>query len=181
MNQDGMKLWWEIWMRSGALLRKPPLLVFDQFRTHLTEETKKLAAHSKIQLAVILGGLTSQLQLLDVSINKPFKNLMQKEWTKWMQDAESNLTPTGKVRMPTLGEVCSWVIKAWNGVKPEVIIKSFKCGISNAMDGTEDDAIFELSDSSGDDDEKLAGIAEELTLVDISDESDEEFNDFYDE
>ena len=90
-----------------------------------------------------------------------------------------------KVRKPTLGEVCSWVIKAWNGVKPEMIIKSFKkCGISNAMDGTEDDAIFELSDSSSssdDDDEELAGIAKELTLVDISDKSDEEFNDFYDE
>ena len=49
------------------------------------------------------------------------------------------------------------------------------------MDGTEDDAIFELSDSSDDDDEELAGIAEELTLVDISDKSDEKFNDFYDE
>ena len=51
------------------------------------------------------------------------------------------------------------------------------------MDGTEDDAIFELSDSSSfdDDDDELAGIAEELTLIDISDESDEEFNDFYDE
>ena len=49
------------------------------------------------------------------------------------------------------------------------------------MDGTENDAIFELSDSCDDDDEELAGIAEELTLVDISDESDEEFNDFYDE
>ena len=99
-----------------------------------------------------------------------------------MQDAESNLTPTGKVRKPTLGEDCSWLIKAWNGVKPEVIIKFFKkCGISDAMDGTEDDAIFERSDSSSDDDEELAGIAKELTLVDISDESDEKFNDFYDE
>ena len=49
------------------------------------------------------------------------------------------------------------------------------------MDGTEDNAIFELSDSANDDDEELVGIAEELTLVDISDESDEEFNDFYDE
>ena len=51
------------------------------------------------------------------------------------------------------------------------------------MDGTEDDAIFELSDyfDDDDDDDELAGIAEELALVDISDESDEEFNDFYDE
>ena len=83
-----------------------------------------------------------------------------------MQDANSNLTPTGKVRKPTLGEVCSWVIKAWNGVKPEVIIKS---------------AIFEQSDSSDDNDEELANIAEGLTPVDISDESDEKFNGFYDE
>ena len=184
MNQDGMKLWWKkIWMRrSGALLRKPALLVFDQFRTHLTEETKKLAADSKTQVVVIPGGFISQLPPLDVSINKPFKNSMREEWTKWMQDAKSNLTPTGKVRKPILGEVCSWVIKAWNGVKPEVIIKFFKkCGISNAMDGTEDDAIFDLSDSSDDGDEELAGTAEELTLVDISKESDEEFNDFYDE
>ena len=49
------------------------------------------------------------------------------------------------------------------------------------MDGTENDAIYELSDSSDDDDEELAGIAEELTLVDTSDESDEKFNNFYDE
>ena len=50
------------------------------------------------------------------------------------------------------------------------------------MDGTEDDAIFELSDSSDDDDDdKLAGIAEKLTLVNISNKSDEKFNDFYDE
>ena len=40
---------------------------------------------------------------------------------------------------------------------------------------------IELSDSSDGDDEELASIAEELTLVDISDEGDEEFNDFYDE
>ena len=52
---------------------------------------------------------------------------------------------------------------------------------SNAMDGTEDNAIFEQSDSSDDNDEELANIAEGLTPVDISDESDEEFNGFYDE
>ena len=49
------------------------------------------------------------------------------------------------------------------------------------MEGTEDNAIFEQSDSSDDDDEELAGIVEGLTLVDISDDSDEEFNDFFDE
>ncbi len=41
--------------------------------------------------------------------------------------------------------------------------------------------MFGQSDSSNDDDEELAGIAEGLTPVDISDESDDEFYEFYDE
>ncbi|KFM80754.1 hypothetical protein X975_07639, partial [Stegodyphus mimosarum] len=36
-------------------------------------------------------------------------------------------------------------------VKAEVTVKSFKmCGISNALDGTEDDALFEEGDTSDD-------------------------------
>ena len=40
-----------------------------------------------------------------------------------------------------------WVKQAWDLVTPEIIAKSFKkCGISNAMDGTEDD-LFNVDDS----------------------------------
>lgn len=52
---------------------------------------------------------------------------------------------------------------------------------TNAMDSTEDSAMFEQSDSSDDNDEEPADIAEGLTAIDISDESDEKLNGFYNE
>jgi len=54
--------------------------VCDQFKAHVTESTKRLATKLKTHLAVIPGGLTSQLQPLDISVNKPFKGFMHEEW-----------------------------------------------------------------------------------------------------
>jgi len=51
----------------------------DQFKAHVTESTKRLAAKLKTHLAVIPDGLTSQLQPLDVSVNKPFKGFMHEK------------------------------------------------------------------------------------------------------
>lgn len=97
MDQDGMKIWFEkVWSRRpGGLLCKPALLVLDQFRAHITKNTKKIAAEQKTKLAVIPGGLTSQLQPLGVSINKPFKAAMRDEWNQWMKSSGDNLTPAG--------------------------------------------------------------------------------------
>ena len=44
---------------------------------------KRLATKLKMHLAVIPGGLTSQLQPLDVSVKKPFKGFMHEEREKW--------------------------------------------------------------------------------------------------
>ena len=81
------------WRRNETVVResvvqasrwslKPPLLVCDHFKAHVTESTKRLATKLKTHLAVIPGGLTSQLQPLDVSVNKPFKGFMQEKWAK---------------------------------------------------------------------------------------------------
>lgn len=172
MNEDIMAIWFaKVWSRRpGGLLKKPALLVFDQFRAHLTEKTKRVASDLRTHLAVIPGGLTGQLQPLDVSINKPFKVLMREEWSRWMQKAGDNLTPAGRVKKPTITEVCNWVLNSWYGVKQEVIVKSFKkCGISNEMDGTEDDLTYIDSDSE---DSSDAQEAEEI----LSGTSDEEEN-----
>ena len=81
MDENCIRLWIDkVWSkRPGGLLKKYSLLVLDQFRAHITETTKKNFKEVKTQIAVIPGGLTSQLQPLDVSINKPFKVLMRKE------------------------------------------------------------------------------------------------------
>jgi len=76
-----MKLLLEkVWFKyPGDLLKKPSLLVCDQFKAHVRESTKSFVAKLKMHLAVIPGGLTSQLQPLDVSVNKPFKGFMHEK------------------------------------------------------------------------------------------------------
>lgn len=83
MDENGTKKWLEeIWNgRPGAALKKKTsLLVWDMFRAHTSDDKKKLAKSSQVTLAVIPGGLTSVLQLLDVCLNKPFKDRVQKMW-----------------------------------------------------------------------------------------------------
>jgi hypothetical protein len=56
----------------------------------------------------------------------------------------------------------------WESVKQEIIVKSFKqCGISIALDGTEDDVLFEESESSDNNS--------------VSDSSEDDFRGFCDE
>ena len=45
---------------------------------------------------------------------------------------------------PDITVVVAWLKEAWDSIPAEMVVKSFlKCGISNALDGTEDDAIYE--------------------------------------
>jgi len=45
----------------------------DSFTAHKTDAVKQQFCEKHTNLAVILGGLTSHLQPLDVSLNKSFK------------------------------------------------------------------------------------------------------------
>ena len=96
-------------------------------------------------VAIIPGGLTCQLQPLDVSINKPFKDKVRVLWSNWMADSgEHILTKGGRVKRPCITTWCNWVLKAWEEIDSGIIVKAFKkCCISNALDGSEDDIIFE--------------------------------------
>ena len=55
----------------------------------------------------------------------------------------------GRIRKVGLDEICRWISDAWEDIPPEMIQKSFrKCCITNALDGTEDDEIWEEEDDS---------------------------------
>ena len=62
-----------------------------------------------------------------------------------------SLTASGRRRAPSKDLIMQWVKEAWQAVTPDVVRRSFKkCGITNNMDGTEDDQLF---NSDVDDDE----------------------------
>lgn len=52
-------------------------------------------------------------------------------------------TAYGNPKPPPIDEYLNWILEAWNAVSVETIEKSFKvCGITNAIDGSEDDKIY---------------------------------------
>ena len=56
------------------------MLVYNSFEADLIDTVKASFKRENIDLAVIPGGLTFLLQLLDVSLNKLFKDGVRKHW-----------------------------------------------------------------------------------------------------
>ena len=79
------------------------------------------------------------------------------------------------MQRPTTTQVREWVKTSWQSAEDETVVRSFKtCGISNALDGSEDDILCEQSEDSDTSD------SEELSFVNV-DGSDEEFLGFPDD
>ena len=134
------------WIRQ-CLPRTPrneqSLLVWDSFQAHLTDEVKADLNRWKIDVAVIPGGLTPVLQPLDRCLNKPFKDNVRREYLAWMISGPFDDTPDGKKKAPSRNLVLHWVHEAWRKIPVEMVAKSFKtCGISNSLDGTEEDELY---------------------------------------
>lgn len=151
LMEDWVKTVWE--RRPGAALCKHSLLVLDSYRGHLTDNVKTALSRAGTDIAIIPGGMTSQLQPLDVAINKPFKDRLRKHYTDWLTSEDHQFTPTGRIKRASLGQLADWIAAAWNEIPDEAIIRAFKkCCISNAMDGSEDDALWdELSNKEDSD------------------------------
>ncbi|KAG7175313.1 Pogo transposable element-like 10, partial [Homarus americanus] len=150
MDEEGVRLWLEhIWSRSpGGLRKKRSLLVWDMFRSHLTEPP------------------------LDVCLNKPFKDRVRDRWNKWMIEGEKTFTKGGNMRAAPIELLCEIVIDSWNAIKTETVVKSFKkrC-ISNSLDGEEDDVVWE-------DDDEAAAESEDWDSPEGTISSEEDFEGF---
>ena len=93
-------MWIEkVWTRRpGGLARRKSLLVIDSFEGHKTDLVKKRCNEENTDIAIILGGLTSVLQPLDVCLNKPFKDQLREKWGMWMARGEYELTKGGNLK-----------------------------------------------------------------------------------
>ena len=153
MDADQMKIWIEkVWrLRLGGLGRRRGLLVYAVFQPHVIESVKAAIAGENTNLAVIPGGLTSLLQPLDVSLNKPFKDNVRKRWMQWMANGIHEFTVGGRQKkLSELEElICSWILETWHEIPREMIVASFlKCSITNDLACSEDDLVYEPSEDS---------------------------------
>ncbi|CAG8515297.1 5549_t:CDS:2 [Racocetra fulgida] len=68
---------------------------------------------------------------------------------------------------PNLLNKIIWILETWNDIPVEMIIKSFKkCGISNKLDGTKDDLLYDSDTDHNEvnDNDDLIEIVEEDSL-----------------
>jgi hypothetical protein len=60
------------------------MLVLDAFKGCLTQDVKEEIRNANTGFIMILGGMTSQLQVLDMVVNKPFKDRLQQLYSDWL-------------------------------------------------------------------------------------------------
>ena len=74
----------------------------------------------------------------------------------WMINGSYTYTPSGKKRAPSEELVLTWINRAWNGVPQDFTENSFKsCGIANALDGSEDNAVWKGKNEETEDAEEI--------------------------
>ncbi|CAI7812513.1 unnamed protein product [Closterium sp. NIES-54] len=120
------------------------MLVLDSYRGHLSKEIKARFVALNIVSAVIPAGCTADVQPLDVSVNKSFKTSVRQQYQSWFEaDGMNILTPAGNIKKPHLAVVLKWISRVWKAVPVDLIKKAFlTCGISNALDGSEDHLVM---------------------------------------
>lgn len=139
------KIWFaQVWRRYCYFyLQRTSLLVLDKATTHNFEDLDDKLKEIEGNIVYIPQGLTRFLQPLDFSINKLVKDAMKKRYVKYCLEKGE---PNTKISRET---VINWIEDIWYNnidVSAETIVNSFKkCGISNSLDGKEDD-LFEWPD-----------------------------------
>ena len=134
MDEDLMLEWTDlVW--EPATERQRALLVLDSFSAHLTPAVKRKFKEINTVPVVIPGGCTSQVQPLDVCLNKPFKSHIRHYWSEYVISESRSLLPYQKVRPPTKQLVASWVSAGLRELqeKPDMVSRSFAaCGIAGS-------------------------------------------------
>ena len=117
----------------GSLGFNKRFLVWDSFKCHINEKIKKALKKMNTVMGVIPGGCTKFLQLLDVSISKPFKTIFPELYDEWYRKGEFEYTKGGVVKPPNYVLQIHWIVNAWTKIGSEIIKKSFEtCGITTS-------------------------------------------------
>ncbi|CAI7840013.1 unnamed protein product [Closterium sp. NIES-54] len=131
------------------------MLVLDSYRGHLTDAVEAKFGELNIVPAVIPAGCTSEIQPLDVAVNRSFKAAVRQLYQEWLESEgvdclieRGELNPyvygvsaldrfhpilivvvfpcvVGNIRKPPPELTLKWISKAWKAVPKELIQRSF--------------------------------------------------------
>ncbi|CAH3153225.1 unnamed protein product [Porites lobata] len=80
---------------------------------------------------------------LSATPSDPYQEFLAEEKKRAAEWGLFDYTPAAKKKVPSKNLVLRWLHEAWREISVEMVAKSFKtCGISNSLDGTEDDKLY---------------------------------------
>ncbi len=109
------------WMNGDTLLTyvrrhmknlQRTLVVWDLFAAHRDEMVLSFLRSSGIDVIFIPGGCTGICHVMDVVVNRPFKNAIRASLTSWRAE---------QIR-PKRSDVIGWVMDAWDNLPPSTMV-----------------------------------------------------------
>jgi hypothetical protein len=95
--------------------------MMDNFGAHLPKSVRKALAELCALQVMLPSNMTSRVQVLDVGLNKPFKDRLQDQYDEFLLD---HIETSDNCRIKITREIISeWVSKAWADI-PASIIKN---------------------------------------------------------
>ena len=145
---------------------KPALVIMDNFKGQVTVAVNDLLEQHNIHVCLLPPNTTDLLQPMDLSVNKPAKDFLRREFEQWYaekvmsqlqgEDIEMVELPEINLGLPVLKEVgAKWLVKMAEYIadNPRIIVNGFmKAGIASALDDYENDSV---NDDDDDDDDVI--------------------------
>ena len=128
----------------------PALAIFDSFKSQTTPAFYSLLQSHNIIAVQVPANCTDKFQTLDVSLNKPVKDEMKKQFQTWyFEQVQKQLqegVPINQVKVEMPASVmknlsANWIMSTWESLKSrsEMAVNGFrKAGILSAIDSIMD-------------------------------------------
>ena len=122
----------------------PALVIFDCFRGQTTVDITSLLEQHNIISVQIPANCTDKLQPMDISVNKPVKDMLKARFQSWYASEvkkQLELVPVDQVNVDVSTTViksisASWIVSSWQAIEkqPQIAINGFrKAGLVDAI------------------------------------------------
>jgi hypothetical protein len=129
MDEFTMLDWVEkVWKPFADSKEGMTYMILDEAASHMTRNVREAIAQCNTEIDFIPGGYTSKLQVLDVGINKPFKDRVREHYENYMV-----MTVDGK---PKRQDVAHWIWDSWDDITDTMITNTWRhIGITGGVAG----------------------------------------------
>ena len=162
----------------------PALVIMDNFKGQVTS----LLEDNDIHVCLLPPNTTDRLQPMDVSVNKPAKDILKRQFEEWYseqiikqlegRDIESTELQPISMGLPTMKELgAKWLVEVAQhfSENPQIIVNGFiKAGIAGALDSNEDGANEEGQDESDNEDDESSDDEDNVYAFESSDDEHED-------